>query len=273
MKYQDKIDQVKKISREISDKKIGIYAANASFFILLSIFPALMLILSLLQYTPLTQDDFLDAANSLVPSMMEPLLKYIVTDLFANKSITLISITAITTIWSASRGVYSLLDGLNGIYALEDRRNYLYRRILCIFYTLLLFAALLITLVLHVFGQNISQFLASKPIPLFKLLLFFMQLRWLVISLLLTGLFTLIFKVFPNRKLKIRQVLPGAAASAVGWVIFTSLFSYYVDKFSSYSRLYGSLSVIAVSMLWLYFCLSILFYGALLNTYLERRKS
>lgn len=267
MKY---IAFIRKISRDISDKKIGIYAANASFFILLSIFPALMFILSLLQYTPLTQQDFLETANSLVPSVMEPLLEYIVKDLFASTSVTLLSITAITTVWSASRGVYSLLCGLNGIYGLQDRRNYLYRRLLCVFYTLILFAALLVTLVLHVFGRRISLYLASKPIPLFRLLLFLMQLRWLVVSLLLTGLFTIIFLVFPNRKLKILNVLPGAAASAVGWVIFSSLFSIYVEKFSSYSRLYGSLSVIAVSMLWLYFCISILFYGAVLNTWLER---
>lgn len=272
MKFKQTVQQVQKTAGEIANKKIGIYAANASFFILLSIFPALMLILSLLQYTPLTQKDLLDAINSLVPSLMEPLINYIVTDLFASNSIALISISAITAIWSSSRGVYSLWTGLNGVYGLKDRRNYLFQRILCMFYTLLLFVALLITMILHVFGKSISRFLASKPIPLFRLLLFFMDMRWLVVTLILTALFTVIFLVFPNRKLKIRQVLPGAVGSALGWVVFSSLFSFYVDKFSNYSRLYGSLSIIAVSMLWLYICICILFYGAVFNTYIERWK-
>ncbi len=264
------IMQIQKLLKEVSRKKVGIYAANASFFILLSIFPAMMLFLSLLQYTPLTKEAFLSAAEGLVPSVLEPLLHYVVTDLFANQSIALISFTAITTVWSASRGVYSLLDGLNVVYGLREHRGYLFRRLVCMLYTLLLFAALLLTVFLYVFGQRIRVYLAARPIPLFRLLLFFIQLRWLVVSILLTALFTMIFLVFPDRKLTVRAVFPGAAIGAVGWVVFSSLFSFYVNRFGGFSRIYGSLSVIAVSMLWLYFCLSILFYSALFNVYLER---
>lgn len=267
------LERLKGLSREISQKNIGIYAANASFFILLSVFPALMLVLSLLQYTPLSAEDFLDAAAGLLPSILEPLLVYLVTDLFADNSITLISLSAIAAIWSASRGVYSLLCGLNGIYGLRENRSYLYQRILCMFYTLLLFAALLLTLVLHVFGQRIIRFLEGRSLPIFRLLLYLMRLRWLIVFLILTALFTLILAVFPNRRMSLRSALPGAAASAAGWIGFSSLFSFYVNRFANYSKIYGSLTIIAISMLWLYFCMSILFYGALLNYYLDRRHS
>lgn len=268
-----RFERLSTLSREISSKKIGIYAANASFFILLSIFPALMLVLSLLQYTPLTPEDFLDAAAGLLPAVMEPLLAYLVTDLFADSGVTLISISAIAAVWSASRGVYSLLCGLNSIYGLRENRSYLYQRLLCMLYTLLLFAALILTLGLHIFGRRISQYLAARTIPIFRLLLYLIRLRWLVVFLLLTALFTMIFTVFPNRRMKIRAALPGAAASALGWIVFTSIFSFYVNHFANYSRIYGSLSTIAISMLWLYFCMSILFYGALLNHYLDLWRS
>lgn len=258
--------------REISSKKIGVYAANASFFLLLSLFPALVLLLSLLLYTPITQQDFLRAAYSITPAVLEPLISYLVTDLFADASVALLSASAITTAWSASRGVYSLMAGFNGIYGIEDRRNYIYRRLLCLLYTVAVFAALLLMLLLYVFGQRIAAWLEQRPIPIFRLLLHLIQLRWLVAGVFLGVVFTIIYKVFPNRHLRLRAVLPGAAASAIGWLVFTYLFSVYVHDFgANYARIYGSLSTIAISMLWLYVCICILFFGALLNYYLDTK--
>lgn len=266
-----RIDTFRSLVKAFSGRNISVYAANASFFILLAVFPALMLMICLLQYTVLTPEDFLDAMRGVLPQVLRPLLSYIVTDLYGSNSVALISLSAVTAVWSASRGVYSLFLGLNAIYGVRESRNYFIQRLICIFYTLLLFAALLATLVLHLFGQRIDTFLAQQSIPIFRLLLFLIRLRWLIVTLLLTGLFVMILLVFPNRKLPFRSVLPGALGSAVGWVVFSSLFSYYVNHFGSYSKVYGSLATVALAMLWLYFCMSILFYGALLNHLLDRR--
>ena len=89
----------------------------------------------------------------------------------------------------------------------------------------------------------------------------------------MTILFTAIYYVFPNRRQKLLSLLPGAVLAALGWLIFTYGFSYYVRISGSYSMLYGSLSVIAIAMLWLYICISILFYGSLVNVWLAKRKS
>ena len=91
----------------------------------------------------------------------------------------------------------------------------------------------------------------------------------LFMVLLQTALFTAMFMVLPNQRNGFGQSLPGAMLSSAGWLIFTRLFSYYVFYFSGYSNVYGSVYAVALSMLWLYFCVSIFFYGGALNKLLE----
>ena len=61
--------------------------------------------------------------------------------------------------------------------------------------------------------------------------------------------------------------------AAVGWQVFSDLYSIYVERFTGYSNIYGSVYAVALSMLWLYCCVSILFYGGALNVLLKRRKN
>ena len=84
-------------------------------------------------------------------------------------------------------------------------------------------------------------------------------------SLIATALFTGIFLALPDKRQRFVHVLPGAAGAACAWVIFSELYSWYVNHIARASALYGSLSVLLLMLLWLYACLSILFYGALLN--------
>jgi len=97
-------------------------------------------------------------------------------------------------------------------------------------------------------------------------------LRFFLLLLLQTGLFTAMFMVLPNRKNSFSDSFPGAVLASLGWLIFTELFSVYVDHFRGYANIYGSVYAVALSMLWLYFCLLILFYGGALNRLLMKRE-
>jgi membrane protein len=161
---------------------------------------------------------------------------------------------------------------LNNIYGLKENRSYLVRRLTEVLYMLFLLAALLLTLIAHGFGREIAAFFARQTLPLLRLIARILQFRGLILLILLTALFTAIFCTLPNKKLHTRSAFPGAALAALGWLIFTRVFSYYARISNSYSTLYGSLSTIAMGMFWLYICISILFYGSILNLWLERRK-
>jgi membrane protein len=262
--------KIKSLGQRIGSYQVPIYAGNATFFIVLAAFPSLMLILSLLQFTPYTVDDFNALLIDVLPSVLAPLVTYITDEMFSLNAGAVISITAITTLWSASRGVLGVINGLNAIYGASETRSYLFKRLLALAYMVMFIVAILLTLILYVFGRKLQAMVIARFPSLTGLTIAVLQFKYILILGYLTILFTLIFKVFPNRHTKLRHAFPGALIASLGWLGFSALFSVYVDRFSNYSRIYGSLTTIILMMLWLYFCMCILFFGGVINQYLDR---
>lgn len=187
--------------RRIALFRVPLYAANASFYLVLSVFPAILLVLALLPHTGLTEAHLLSALHGVIPSVFEPALEWVIRDLGSNSSLTLIPVSAIMAIWSSSRGVYCIKTGLNAIYGERESRGYVYTRLVSVLYTVLLLAALLLTLVLHVFGSQLTAWIAGKHVPILRLLSRVLRFRGLVLFALLTLLFWAILCVFPNRRI------------------------------------------------------------------------
>jgi membrane protein len=253
------------LAQRVLAMKIPNHAANAGYFIVLSVFPALVLVLSLLRYTNLDAGDLLRLLSGFLPAALLPAAERLIVSTYAHTSRAMVSVSAIGALWSASRGVYGLLTGLNHIYGVRECRGYWHTRLLSVFYTFGFLVVLLLTLVLGVFGESILSMLPPARDPLGIFLSEIIDLRFLLMLVLQTGLFTAMFTVLPNRRGRLRESLPGAVLACLGWMIFTRLFSFYVEHFSSYSNIYGSVYAVALSMLWLYCCLSIVFYGGALN--------
>ena len=260
-------------TRRIRDMQIPGHAANAGYFIVLSVFPALVLILSLLRYTPLDAGDLLDLLEGFLPAALVLPAENLIISTYAHTSTAMVSVSAVSALWSASRGIYALLTGLNTIYGVEEDRGYFYTRLISVVYTFGFLVVLILTLVLGVFGEAIIASLPPARTPVGLFLSEVVDFRFLLMLVLQAGLFTAMFMVLPNRKNSFIESYPGALLASGGWLIFSKLFSYYVENFSNYSNIYGSVYAVALSMLWLYFCLSIVFYGGALNQLLmERRK-
>lgn len=265
-------DKFRKLIRDLSAYRIGIYSANASFYIFLSIFPGIMLIIALLPYFGFEPEVLLQSVRGLIPEILSPLMERLVSDMEENSGGVLLSTTVVVAVWSSSAGVYCIRQGLNAIYGIRDNRSYFHSRMISMAYMVILIFALLLTLTLSSFGRELAGYFLKKPVPILNFIGRILQFRALLLFLLLTVLFLGMYCVFPNRKLSVGFALPGASLASGSWLIFTSGYSYYARHFGSYSVLYGSLSIIAMGMFWLYVCISILFYGAVLNLYWERGK-
>ena len=260
------------VFRQLQKMRISSHAANTGYFIVMSVFPALLLILSLLRYTPLDAGDLLSLLEGFLPQALMQTVERVVVSTYAHTSTTVISLSAIGTLWSASRGVYGLMAGLNEIYDAPESRGYFKTRLLGMFYTVLFLLVLLVTLVLGVFGDSLLQLLPPASGGLGLLLTEVIDLRFFLMLFLQTALFCAMFIVLPNRHSSFRESLPGAVLASAGWLIFTQLFSFYVEHFSRYSNIYGSVYAVALSMLWLYCCMSIVFCGGALNQLLLEKK-
>lgn len=260
------IYRIKRIAKRFDSDNLTVYAAQSAFFVFISIFPFLMLFLNLLKYIPVFSDESFDnwALDFLSPQISE-LLKEIIAEASEHGSGALISITTIAALWACSKGVLGIIYGLNSIYRTTEKRGFVRLRAVAVFYTVGLIAALIAVLILMVFGNRILDFLMMN-IPIMSSLANAVRvIRWLVAFGVLILFFLFIYTIIPERKTKFRNELPGAVLSAVGWIGFSALYSFYIDNFGNQSKVYGSLTAIILFLLWMYFCMIILFVGAELN--------
>ncbi len=253
--------------KHMGRKNISAYAASTAFFIFLSLIPALMLLCSLLPYTPITEANLMTVAKDISPDAVNPLLVNVITEVYG-QSAGIVSVTAIATLWSAGKGILALMRGLNAIHDVEEDRNYFVLRLMACLYTVLMLLAVILSLLVTVFGNTLINVI-ERSFPrsdyLFNMLLNF---RTPFIWLVLTVVLALMYAYVPGTKQGFRMQLPGAGFAAVGWSVMTWAFSVYEDQFNGFTA-YGNLTTIIILMLWLYAGMYVILAGAFMNRYFK----
>ena len=253
--------------KHMSKKNISAFAASTAFFLFLSLIPALMLLCAILPYTPVTKANLMYLAREITPDAMDALLVSIISDVY-DKSVGIISVTAVATLWSAGKGVLALMRGLNAINDVEENRNYLLLRIVASLYLILIIFAVLLSLLIMVFGNSLIRLIEGfvpQTSYLFDILIHFRTpLVWAV----LTVIIALMYAYVPGTRQGFKIQLPGAVFAAVAWSIMTWAFSLYVDEFNGFT-MYGNLTTIIILMLWLYAAMYIILAGAFINRYFK----
>lgn len=267
------IGKTRKMLDYLAGLHIPSHAANAGYFIVLSLFPALVLLMGILRWAGLNADHFADLLDGLIPDVLIPYAKRLIQLTYQNTTGAVVSVSAAVALWSASRGIHGLLTGLRQVYRVEHQPSWLKSRLISLMYTFILLLLLILTLVAQVFGHRLENMLPLNAPPFFEFLGGVLDLRFILLPLLQTALFAALFYILPETKNPFRFTLPGAMLASFGWLTFTKVYSLYVSFSAGYATIYGPVYMVALSMLWLFFCLSILFYGAALNVYLlDRRK-
>lgn len=259
----------KALVRYMSQRHITTHAASACFFIVLAFFPMLVLLLGLIRYTGYSVETLTELLEGLVPAALMPAAEKLIFSTYRNTTGTVLSVSALTALWSASRGVYGLLTGMNAIYDVRENRGILYTRSVSMLYTFVFLLVLLLTLVLHVFGKSVIRWVNGLHLPVVTLLTMLVNQRFLLLSVLLSLAFTAMYMFLPNKRNGFQESLPGACLAAVGWQILSLLFSVYVANVNGYADIFGSVYAVALCLLWLFLCICILFYGAALNRWLK----
>ena len=256
---------VRNFTKQITRDNINAFAASTGFFFFLSIFPTLVIICSVLPYTPLTEGNLIEAVVAITPDTMDLLVISLIHQAY-NQSVKMLPLAIIVAIWSSGKGMLALMRGLNVVNEVEENRSYFLLRMEASCYMVITIIALMISLFLSVFGKMILLYLIQRFPHIQKFLSLMIMFRFIFVWLFLTVIFTIVYTYVPNKKLKILHQVPGAVFTAVGWNLFSYLFSLYVNK-SDGSSIYGSFSTIIFLMIWLYFCIYILLIGANMNRY------
>ena len=262
---------MRRFFEEVKGMNISVYAANACFFTVLAVFPALLLVVGIFSFTPLDVTQLSELLTGVLPRPFLEKAEQLILRAYENTTGTALSVTALTALWSASRGIHGIMTGLNAVYGVTEDRGYLKTRLISVIYMVLFLLVILLTLVLHVFGTAILNFLHRLPMPFLDTLASLIDLRFFLLLFLQTAVFTAMFMVLPNRKNRFRDSVPGALLASSGWLIFSDIYSVYVEKFARLTNVFGSVYAVALAMLWLYCCMTIVLYGGALNRYLTER--
>lgn len=255
-----------KLMAKVEEHSVAAFAAQSAFFFVLSLIPILLLLLTLMLHLPfdISEHEVIDMAIQIFPKTVEHLISSVITQVY-HQSVSVVPITILVALWSAGRGVMALTSGLNKIYGSKETRNYLMVRIRASFYTVLFIFIIVLFLLLSVFGSTLKEFIVQHAPVAATISEHVLRVRTLVSPIVLFVFTTVIFKVLPNRKTKLRHEVPGAILSALGWFVISWVFSVYLKIFKGFSSMYGSLTTIVLVMLWLYFCMYVILLGGELN--------
>lgn len=260
---------IKELILRYKEDEVGSMSAELAYFFLLSLFPFLIFLVTLIGYLPISQIDVLAFVRQYAPEgtvdMIEENLNFIVN---SNKG-GLLSIGIIGTLWSSSNGINAVVRSFNKAYDVKETRNFFITRGISILLTFGMIFVIIVALLLPVFGKQIGIFMFSSFGLSDEFLDVWNGIRWIVSAAILFLVFTFLYWVAPNRPLKIKEIISGSFFATFGWMFVSLAFSYYVNSFGHYSTTYGSLGAIIVLMIWFYLSAMIIIIGGEINAILN----
>lgn len=211
-----------------------------------------------------------------MPIETQKILSGIITEIVQSSSETLLSLGAITGIWAASKGIMAVIRAINRAYDFEESRSYWKLRGLSIIFTIALLILLTLVFLTLVFGELLGNkvFAFIGKTETFITIWRYFRVTISLFSMIL--IFALLYKFSPStkkeRRIKFKNTLPGAIFASIGWIIISTIFSYYVNNFGNFSKTYGSLGGIIILLIWLYISSIIIVLGGEINATLESFK-
>lgn len=266
-----KLSLIPDFIKQVSEDEIFMYAAQGAFYMITASIPFLMLLLALLKFiVPLSEKDVVAMVTAILPAVLSDLTETVMTELFA-KSTAIISITGVTAMWSASRGVAAVERGIKKVYNVKKETNLFKDVFFSVFYTIMFIFALVASLLVMVFEGTIYNAACKYFGGALKIESFFGNVQWIMYFIGFFIFFVFVYKVLSGTDIRIREHIFGSLFATCGWFVFSFVFSVYVENFANYSYVYGSLSIIVLTMLWLYICMIILLLGAEINMFIKRK--
>ncbi|GER68468.1 putative ribonuclease-like protein YfkH [Weizmannia acidilactici] len=246
-------------------------AAQLSYFFLLSLFPLLIFLFTMLPYLPIKTDDVLNMVKHFAPRESFDLINATLKEILTNRHGGLLSFGMIATLWSASNGMNSIIKALNRAYKVKESRPPVMQFLMSVMLTLGMIIVFVVVILIPVFGEQLIHYVFSYfgiPDHLKNVLT---VLRWILTPVLLFLIFSVLYFFAPNEKFGCLTVVPGAIFATVGWIAASLALSFYVNHFGNYNATYGSLGGMIIMMLWFYISGIILIFGGELNAILNNK--
>ena len=259
------------IKKIFKDDIIG-NGAQLAYFLMLAFIPFLIFLITLIGKSRISSDDLLMFLSTIMPKTSFELIKTTIGTIIDTQRSDVMWGSIILAIWVSSSGFGAVIKGLNMSYEVQETRSYLLRKFLSIVYTLLLAWTIAMTLLLFVFGGVIEKFIILKLHHQFLIKIFWYAGRYSIILIVMFIIFLFLYNVTPCKRLGWKEVMPGAIFTTIGWIVTSLIFTFYVNNFNNYARIYGGLSAVFAIMIWLFISSLTLLVGGELNAYIIEYK-
>lgn len=257
---------LKILLRQVIKHDLNSRATSVAFSLTLSIFPFLLFLLVLLPFLPINQVQIMKFLADAIPKGIYSFIDTTITDILSNKRQNLLSLSIIFAIYAASNGMASLITSFNSTFKYAERRSFLRLRLDALTLTSVLSLVVLFATAFLIVGEFVLKWLLAEgllnqDITYYLIII----LKYLVVFVVFFMAISFIYYIVPSSKSKWKFFSFGAMVASVLVILVTNIFSYYLDNFATYNKVYGSIGTVIALMMWIYLLSLILLFGLELN--------
>ncbi len=265
MSFKRIIEFLKKLKFRYQDDEVSALAAQLAYYLVLAFFPFLILVLTLISYSPASGTEFIEGLELILPHSVHVLVENNVLAIANSNKGELLSLGLITAIWLASRGVGAVIRGLNKAYDEQEQRPFWVVKGEAILFTIAFVVVIILTFLLLIFGEHVGSIIINWFGQSTYINDIWNSLRYGIMLSMMILVFAALYYFAPDRKLTCREVMPGAIITTFGWLLTSLVFAYYVDNYARYSEIYGTIGGTIVLLIWLYISAIVILMGGEIN--------
>jgi membrane protein len=256
---------VKQLIFRYIDDDLAAMSAQTTYYLILAFFPFLFFLINLLSFTTLSNRLLFVNFSMILPAETAAIIKNVLIQTVQAKSTTLLLFGMLGSLWASSRGMMSIIRGLNHSYGIKETRHFIKLNAIAFISTLGLSVMIILSLFMIVFGRIIGSYVFGLIGAKTLFYSIWSYSRYGISLALMVATFYILYRYLPNRKLKSKNIMLGTAFTTVGWLGASLAFSVYINRFANYELIYGSLGGIFALIIWLYISTLIFLLGGGIN--------
>jgi len=250
-------------------------ASSLAYSFMLAFFPGTIFLFTLIPFIPINhfQDKLLDVLSVILPANAFTAFKSTMVDIVKNQNGKLLSFGFISALYFAANGVYNLMQAFNKSSLMVESRSWLKRQLIALTLTVVISFSLLFAITILIAGQTAISYLQTKVLSQWHFWLYLIALvRWAIVIFIFFAVVSILYRYGPAHKRRWKFLSPGSILATTLAVLTSLGFSYYINNFSSYNKIYGSIGTLIVMMIWLYLNSLIILIGFELNASVDLSK-
>ncbi len=231
-------------------------ASAISFDFFIALFPTIIFVFTLIPFIPVDnfQEQLLGLLQGIIPDTAYKLVESTLVEVVTRRSFGLLSFGFIAALFFAHNGMNSLIVSFNGSYHTIETRGFVNQHLVAFLLTIILPSLIMIAVLLLLFGQFGLNFLVKKEILRLNFTYYvFVVIRWLVVISVFFLSISFLYYFAPAKRTKFRFISAGSIMATIMILVTSIGFSYFVNNFGQYNKLYGSIGSLLALMAWIFF--------------------